>query len=129
MTNKKETFEANEGFILGDLINKQLNIQITRVIGIKLTTENICVDEDCLTVELALYRDDSWIDCDLTFKVDCKMCYGHPEYPNPIFTDKTSSSYEEIEVINELGLATAVQKHFQRHHLEFYQNLLEDAKE
>lgn len=132
---KKEidTFEAAEGLVIGHVMKRHIVIEITRVIGLSFNTENICIDEECEKVELNFYQADSWTDCDLTFKVNCKKCYGSyrtdQKVINPIFTDKSIASYENMEVINELGLAKAVLEHFKEHHLEFYHKLLEEMKE
>lgn len=133
MSTKKEIFEANEGLVIGTLIHEQINIEVTRVIGLKLKSENICIDTNCEKVELAFYQNDSWTECDLMLKADCKKCYGTRDSDlicvNPIFEDKSLASYEEMEVIAEIGLTKAVQKHFKEYHLEFYQKLLEAWEE
>ncbi len=130
---KIDTFEAAEGSVIGYVMKEQITIEITRVIGLKFNTENMCIDEDCEKVELNFYQADSWTDCDLTFKANCKKCYGSYRTDlkviNPIFTDKSLASYDDMEVINELGLAKAIIDHFKEHHAEFYHKLLEEMKE
>lgn len=130
---KIDTFEAVEGSVIGYVMKEHITIEITRVIGLKFNTENMCIDEECEKVELNFYQADSWTECDLTFKANCKKCYGSYrtdlQFRNPIFTDKSLASYDDMEVINELRLAKAVLDHFKKFHLEFYQKLLEEMKE